>query len=87
MDLIFTFVFVLFLLYILSCVNFRRSLAEKVQLFQNLKKEEKPAEKSKVPPPVARRKNRKLASRFSTQVGDYYTWNHNLSFILLLCVH
>ncbi|XP_076089117.1 uncharacterized protein LOC143059490 isoform X5 [Mytilus galloprovincialis] len=45
----------------------KRSLAEKVQLFQNLKKEEKPAEKSKVPPPVARRKNRKLASRFSTQ--------------------
>ncbi|XP_052080646.1 uncharacterized protein LOC127718635 [Mytilus californianus] len=45
----------------------KRSLAEKVQLFQNLKKEEKPAEKSKVPPPIARRKNRKLASRFSTQ--------------------
>lgn len=68
MDTVILAIVVLCLFYILSLV-FRRSLAEKVQLFQNLKEDKKPVEKSKVPPPIARRKNRKLASRFSTQVG------------------
>ena len=69
MDEIFIIVLILFLLYILSNVIFRRSLAEKVQLFQNLKQEEKPAAKPNVPPPVARRRKGKIASRFSTQVN------------------
>ena len=50
---------------------YRQSLADKVKLFKSIEEAEKKAPK-KAPAPPPKRKNRKLASRFATQVNLHF---------------
>jgi hypothetical protein len=53
---------------LLICFSCRQSLKDKVKLFTSIEEDKKAIAAKKGLPPPPKRKNRKLASRFATQV-------------------